>query len=148
MQLLFAGLPLAAAQLVNSAMLTMSNRTRLMIVTALLTTVMQGLLAAWWISHLGATGAAWSAALAPGLAFVLVFACLRRWMLGPVALGRQTTGPLLAVAAGALALWALPADWGPWRLLPVLGSYSAVLLVQGALWPPAARLPAPQAVVA
>lgn len=148
MQLLFAGLPLAAAQLVNSAMLTMSNRTRLMIVTALLTTVMQGLLAAWWISHLGATGAAWSAALAPGLAFLLVFACLRRWMLGPVALGRQTTGPLLAVAAGALALWALPADWGPWRLLPVLGTYSAVLLVQGALWPPAAKLPAPQAVVA
>ena len=142
MQLLFAGLPLAALQLVNSAMLTMSNRTRLMIGTAALAAGVQLALAALLIAHQGLAGAAWSAVLAPGLAFVLVYACLRRWLFGRVELRRQIGSPLLAAAAGVAALAAWPAGWDTLRLLPVLGAYGAVLLALGAVWPPPAGLPA------
>ena len=142
LQILFAGLPLAALQLVNSAMFMMSDRPRVMMATAGTSAALQFALGTVLIARWGMIGGAVSAAVSHALSFAVSFGCLRRWFIDTVGLGLQIGPPLAGGAIAAAVAWITLGRWGMVAVVPVLAAFVIGHAAFSKLWP--ARLGTPK----
>lgn len=136
LQLLFCAFPFASLQIINSAILTMSTRPRLMILNSVVATTAQFALGLVIIPRYGLMGAAVSALVSQVSIFAFSYWCVRRWFVDTTGLGRLAAAPACAAALAAGVAAALMERWGAWSLVPVLGAYAVGLGVLTALWPP------------
>lgn len=123
LQWLFCAFPLAAFQMLNMAVLMMSNRSRLMMLSAASMTLAQFAIAGLLISRHGLAGAAWAALLSQAFNVVLTQWCVQRFFVDTRGLLTQLSAPLAAILAGATVAAASATALGPWSALPALAVY-------------------------
>jgi O-antigen/teichoic acid export membrane protein len=136
LQLLFCAFPFASLQIINSVILTMSSRPRLMIVNSVVATTTQFAMGLLIIPRYGLIGAAVSALVSQVSIVAFSYWCVRRWFVDTTGLGRLAAAPACAAALAAAVAAASLERWGAWSLVPVLGAYAAALGILTALWPP------------
>ena len=136
LQLLFCAFPLASVQMINSAVLLMSNRPRLMFFNAAISMVVQFALGLALIPRFGLIGAAVSALASQGFNLAFSHWCLRRWFINTTGLLRYLAAPLTAIAVGGAAALALVTVRGAWSALPALAAYGLAFALATTLWPP------------
>jgi len=141
LQLLFCAFPLASVQMINSVVLLMSNRPRLMLFNVAVSTGVQFGLSLILISRFGLFGAAFSALASQVFNSAFSYWCVRTWFVDTTGLGRLLA-PLAAAGVVSVALTAILIDaWGVWSLGPAVCAYAVVLVLLNRFWP-ARQMPA------
>jgi len=135
LQLLFCAFPLASVQIINSVVLMMSNRPRIMLFNAAISMVVQFALGLALIPRFGLIGAAVSVLASQGFNLVFSHWCVRRWFVDTIGLLRHLAAPLISGAIGGGAALVLVTPWGAWSVLSVLAAYGLALVLATTLWP-------------
>ena len=136
LQILFCAFPFASLQIINGAVLTMSNRPWLMIANSVVITATQFAFGLVIIPRYGLIGAAVSALVSQVSIFAFSYWCVRRWFVDTTGLGRLAAAPACAAVLAAGVAATMMERWGAWALVPVLGAYAFGLGVLTVLWPP------------
>ncbi len=135
LQLLFCAFTLASVHIMNSAVLMMSNRPRLMMLNAGISMVVQFALGLALIPRLGLIGAAVSALASQGFNLAFSHWCVRSWFVDTAGLRRYVAAPLIAGCVGGGTALVLVTPWGAFSALPVLAAYGLAYALATTLWP-------------
>ena len=141
LQILFCTLPLASVHIINSAVLTMSKRPRLMLLNAAVSAGIQFSLGLILISYFGLFGAALSAAVSQVLNLAFSYWCIRVWFVDTAGMGRLLATPAAAGAVSVALTALLSGPLGVWSLGPGVCAYAIMLGLLNRVWP-AGQMPA------
>lgn len=136
LQVLFCAFPLTSLQIINNAVFTMSNRPRIAVVAAAVSTIIQFAVGLALVPRFGAAGAAASVLASQALNLALSQWWVGRWFVDTTGLVRHLAAPLIAGSIGGGAALVLVTPWGAWSALPVLAAYGLALALATTLWPP------------